>query len=280
MSAEWLLKSFGVRFTVQRFTAWLETIRDSAAIFRQRGEYTVEEREKSLTRADAAIDNCVIAVEAGLADNFRAIGGHDPRDWFATTLTTAKKLQLQLRTLHDVLSERPDDWLTEKQQKELESLGGELRDRANLLESAASTLPPDTPTETPAIVVGGSTKTHNAALKGEPGREPDEPAVSVRIEATQATITVGKSCKTINLPSEGVARWLKVLTDHPMRWFVPEEYAGCDTALDGIKPTDKLRSLRTWKKGTCKKLADLIEPSTRSGMRFNSSWPRERRRAP
>ncbi len=143
MPAEWLLKSFGVRFTVQRFTTWLETIRDSVDIFRQPGEYTVEEREKSLTRADAVIDDCVNAVEVGLADNFRAIGGHDPRDWFATTLTTAKKLRLRLRTLHDVLSERPDAWLTETQQKELESLGSELRERANLLDSAASTLPAD-----------------------------------------------------------------------------------------------------------------------------------------
>ena len=113
------------------------------------------------------------------------------------------------------------------------------------------------------------------------GKRQDEPAVELKVDlaSQRATLLTAKGTDEFDLPSGYVARWLKVLADHPLEWFLPEKYKQHDEELDGIKPTDKLRSLRTWKKGKCKKLSNLIEPSTRSGMRFNPSWPEEKRRA-
>jgi len=103
-----------------------------------------------------------------------------------------------------------------------------------------------------------------------------EVVVTVSIESIQATHSDSKDSEMIDLPSQDIARWLKVLTDHPNQWFLPAEYEQHDKLLYGIKPTDKLRSL----KKKCPKLAKLIEPSKRNGMRFNPMLCSPQSRAP
>ncbi|MBC7820911.1 MAG: hypothetical protein IAG10_28845 [Planctomycetaceae bacterium] len=100
-------------------------------------------------------------------------------------------------------------------------------------------------------------------------REPREkPSVelSVAAQSQRATLRTAKGEELFDLPSEGVARWLKVLAEHPDEWIRPADYKthGGDE-LDGVKPSDKLQSL----KRKCPKLAKLIEASRHDGMRFN-----------
>lgn len=102
--------------------------------------------------------------------------------------------------------------------------------------------------------------------------------LSVVISSRQATLRTVNGEVPYDLPSEGVARWLKVLAEHPGQWIRPDDYKIHDTNLDGVKPSDKLRSLRRSKK--CQRLAKLVEPSKHDGMRFNAALSVNADRAP
>ncbi|GDY11032.1 hypothetical protein LBMAG52_45200 [Planctomycetia bacterium] len=99
-------------------------------------------------------------------------------------------------------------------------------------------------------------------------KPPNKPSVELLVDVPplRATLRTAEGEKLFDLPSEGVARWLKVLAEHPDEWIRPADYKthGGDE-LDGVKPSDQLRSLKTM----CPKLAKLIEPSKHNGMRFN-----------
>ena len=94
--------------------------------------------------------------------------------------------------------------------------------------------------------------------------------LSVDVPSQRATLRTAKDEKSFELPSEGVARWLKVLAEHPDQWIRPDDYkTHGGQHLDGVKPSDKLQSL----KRKCPKLAKLIETSRHDGMRFNPALP-------
>ncbi len=102
----------------------------------------------------------------------------------------------------------------------------------------------------------------------EPPTAPAVVTLEVNVQTRSATLRIGNVGDTADLPSEGVARWLKVLAEHPDKWIRPADYMthGGDD-LDGVKPSDKLKSL----KKKCPKLAKLIQASKHDGMRFNPS---------
>ena len=102
-----------------------------------------------------------------------------------------------------------------------------------------------------------------------PGDEPKQ----------RATLRTQKGEEPFDLPSEGVARWLKVLAEHPDEWIRPDDYKGHDEQLDGVKPSDKFRSLKATKK-TGSQLAKLIERSKHDGMRFVPAKALQSGRAP
>lgn len=115
------------------------------------------------------------------------------------------------------------------------------------------------------------------------GEAPSEPqhneppnSLAVDVQCLRATLRTPNGEKQFDLPSPQVARWLKVLADHPGRWFTPGDYKEHDTELDGVKPSDQLKSL----KKHCGPLARLIEPSRRHGMRFDPSLSVRRHRSP
>ena len=111
------------------------------------------------------------------------------------------------------------------------------------------------------------------------GEQSNKPAVELVVELAfqRATLRTAKCKESFDLPSEGVARWLKVLAEHPDEWIRPADYeTHGGVELDGVKPSDKLRSLKT----ACPKLAKLIEPSKHNGMRFNPALVAKSGRAP
>lgn len=126
----------------------------------------------------------------------------------------------------------------------------------------------------------GETASNESANAAKTKHEqPDKPSVTLEVDIPKqrATLKTPKGEKQFELPSEAVARWLKVLADHPDEWIRPADYKthGGDD-LDGVKPSDKLRSLKT----KCPRLAMLIDASKHEGMRFNNSQALKSDRAP
>ena len=111
-----------------------------------------------------------------------------------------------------------------------------------------------------------------------PGDVQDQVTVAVVVETIQATITTPKGEQTIDLPSKQVARWLKVLCDHPREWIPAPDLMKFDSELDGARTSILNRSLKN--DACCSELAKLIETDNHRGARFNPDLASKRNRAP
>jgi hypothetical protein len=120
---------------------------------------------------------------------------------------------------------------------------------------------PTKPTADDSVVVAAKTLCDQAK----------EPSVTLEVDipTQRATLKTPKGEESFDLPSEGVARWLKVLADHPDEWIRPDDWeihGGVD--LQGVRSGDKLRSLDA----KCPKLGRLIATSKHDGTRFEPAW--------
>ena len=72
-------------------------------------------------------------------------------------------------------------------------------------------------------------------------RQPPEAVAELTAALTRGQLVRRRMlrCKAFQLASEGVARWLKVLTDRPGSWVSGSELEGIDTELIGAR-TDRL----------------------------------------
>lgn len=139
-------KASVLRFRAYSFAHCLDRICGAAHVFGDREGYTVEEREKWLTSADAAIADCRRWNAERLADVVGTAIAVSPRRWFAEAVVTAHKVRNLSHVLHEMLKERPDFLelpLGRKRLAELRSLCDELKERAALLDEVAPTLNPD-----------------------------------------------------------------------------------------------------------------------------------------